>query len=61
VLFQICLPHVGGDTQEQICVEGILHWVKEEGGHIISVYRATREEGTLSLGPFLFLELQSFS
>jgi hypothetical protein len=28
----------------------ILHWVKEEGGHITSVDRATREEGTLRLG-----------
>jgi hypothetical protein len=50
VLSQICLAHVGGDTQEHICVEGILHWIKEEGGHITSVDRATREEGALSLG-----------
>jgi hypothetical protein len=61
VLSQICLAHVGGDTQEHISVEGILHWTKEEGGCITSVDRATREEGVLSLGAFLFLELQSFS
>jgi hypothetical protein len=60
VLFQICLAHLEGDTQGQICVEGILHWVKEEGGRITSVNRATKEEGALSLGISLFLELQSF-
>jgi hypothetical protein len=43
------------------CVEGILHWAKEEGGSITSVDRATREEGALSLCAFLFLELQSIS
>jgi hypothetical protein len=32
VLSQICLAHVGGDTQQVVCVEGILHWTKEEGG-----------------------------
>jgi hypothetical protein len=61
VLSQICLTHVGGDTQQVVCVEGILHWVKEEGGHITSVDRATREEGALGLAAFLFLELQSIS
>jgi hypothetical protein len=40
-------------------VQGILHWAKEEGGRITSLDRATREEDTLSLGAFLFLELQS--
>jgi hypothetical protein len=61
VLSQFCLAYVGGDTEEHICVEGILHWTKEEGGRITLVDRATREEGALSLGVFLFLELQSFS
>jgi hypothetical protein len=61
MLSQIYLTHVVGDTQEHICVEGILHWTKEEGGHITSVDGATKEEGALSLGAFLFLELQSFS
>jgi hypothetical protein len=61
VFSQICLAHVGGDTQHVVCVEGIFHWVKEEGGRITSVDRATREEGALSLGAFLFLELQSIS
>jgi hypothetical protein len=56
VLFQICLVHVEGDTQGQICVKGILHWVKEEGGRITSMDRETREEGALSLDTFLFLE-----
>jgi hypothetical protein len=31
VLSQVCLAHVGGDTQEHICVEWILHWTYEEG------------------------------
>jgi hypothetical protein len=61
VLSQICLVHGGRDTQQVVCVEGILHWAKEEGGRITSMDRATREEGALSLGAFLFLELQSFS
>jgi hypothetical protein len=60
VLSQICLVHGGGDTQHVACVEGILHWAKDEGGHITLVDRETRGEGALSLGAFLFLELQSF-
>jgi hypothetical protein len=34
-------------------VEGFLHWVQEEGGRFISVERATKGEGALSLGAYL--------
>jgi hypothetical protein len=61
VLSQICLVHGGGGTQHVVCMQGILHWAKEERGHITSVDRATREEGALSLGAFLFLEPQRIS
>jgi hypothetical protein len=48
VLLQICLVHGGGGTQLVDCVQGILHWAKEEVGRITSVDRATRREGALS-------------
>jgi hypothetical protein len=48
VLLQICLVHGGGGTQQVVCVQGILHWAKEEVGYITSVDRATRRKGTLS-------------
>jgi hypothetical protein len=48
VLLQICLVHGGGGTQLVDCVQGILHWAKEEVGRITSVDRATRRKGALS-------------
>jgi hypothetical protein len=51
----------GGSTQQLVCVQGFLHLRSKGQGCIVSVDRATREEGALSLGAFLFLELQSIS
>jgi hypothetical protein len=48
VLLQICLVHGGGGTQQVVCVQGILHWAKEEVERITSVDRATRRKGALS-------------
>jgi hypothetical protein len=48
--------HLGGGTQQLVCVQGFLHWAKEEEGRIDSVDRASRKEGCTSLGAF-FLEL----
>jgi hypothetical protein len=42
-------------------VQGILHQSSEGKGCIVSVRLATKEEGTLSLGAYLFLKIQIIS